>query len=281
MLKPKLLLGLCAVLALGVWAGPAAADPTAGPAICSSAGTAISGHYWNLRLSGNNYVAAGTSLTVRGDLVIRRNACLDAYSTGTVTVGRNVFVGPNAILGLGCAPGVDFLPVPCGTTTTDDTVGGNLFAFAPQTMYLTADTIGGNLISLGGGPGAPPAPFVNFPIKQMTIDGNAIIKGWDGGWFGFIGNTVDGSVVVANNTMSDPDANEVVTNTVDRNLICYGNDPAVQFGDSGGAPNVVSGFAFGECGFNVVLPNVDSSSGLPQPISVRPPSPPSHKHKPW
>ena len=271
MLKPKLLLGLCAMLALAVWAAPAAADPTSGPPICSSHGTAFSGNYRNLTLTGNNYVAAGTTLTVWGNLEIAPGACLDAYSTGTVTVGGNLLVGKNAILGLGCAPEVDFEAVPCGSTTTDDTIGGNLFALDPYTMYLTADTINGNLVSVGGGPGAPPAPFVNFPIKDMIIHGDALISGWNGGWFGFLRNVVNGNVVVTNNLASDPDSDEVVTNTVHSNLICYGNSPAVQFGDSGGSPNEVSGFAFGECGFNMMLPDENFDGGGLQPISVMAP----------
>ena len=267
MMKPKLLLGLCAILALGVWAAPAAADPTSGPPICSSAGTARAGLYPNLTLTGNNYVKAGTTLTVWGNLDLAPGACLDAYSTGTVKVGSNLQVGKDAILGLGCAPEVDFEAKPCGSTTTNDTIGGNLLALDPYTMYLTADTINGNLISVGGGPG--PAPFVNFPIKDMVIHGDALISGWNGGWFGFLRNTVSGNVVVTNNHASDPDANEVVTNTIRRNLLCYGNSPAVQFGDSGGSPNKVSGFAFGECGFNVILPDENYDGGKPQPISVR------------
>jgi len=267
--KPKLLLGFCVMLALAVSAASAAADPMTGPKICSSAGTARSGYYGNLTLAGNNYVAAGATLTVWGNLVIAPGACLDAFSTGTVKVGRNVLVGRNAILGLGCAPDVDFESAPCGSTTTDDTIGGNLLALNAYTMYLTADTINGSLVSVGGGPGAPPAPFVNFPIKDMLIHGDALISGWNGGWFGFLRNVVNGSVAVTNNLASDPDADEVVTNTVHQSLICYGNSPAVQFGDSGGSPNKVGAFAVGECGFNVMLPDVNYDGGGPQAISVK------------
>jgi hypothetical protein len=268
MMKPKLLLGLCAVLALAASAAPAAAEPGGpghGPEICASAGTPLSGNYGNLALTGNNYVAAGATLNVWGNLVIAPGACLDGFSTATVHVGGNVLVGRNAILGLGCATGVDFEFAPCEDTTTDDTIGGSLLAFDPYTMYLTADAINGSLVSLGGGPGAPPAPFVNFPIKQMTIHGNALISGWEGGWFGFLRNVVNGSVIVSSIHASDPDSTEVVTNTVHGNLICNDNSPAVQFGDSLGSPNEVGGFALGECGFNV------HPGGGPQPISVKAP----------
>jgi hypothetical protein len=45
----------------------------------------------------------------------------------------------------------------------------------------------------------------------------------------------------------DTDSNEVVTNTINGNLICQGNSPAVQFGDSGGLPNTVGGHKLGQC----------------------------------
>ncbi len=268
----SVLLCLCAMLALAVSTAPASADPTSGPSICSHAGTRISGTYYrSLTLTGNNYVAAGTNLTVRGNLTIAPGGCLDAYSTGTVEVGRNVLVGENAILGLGCAPGVDFLPLPCGSTTTDDTIGGSLLAFDPNTMYLTADTIRGSLFSFGGGPGVTSNPYVNFPIKDNIIHGNAVIDGWNGTWFGFLRNAVQGSVMVAKIHTADPDSTEVVTNTVRGNLSCYRNTPAVQFGDSGGSANKVDGFAFGECGFNVMSPDINYDGGGPQPISVMAP----------
>jgi hypothetical protein len=34
-------------------------------------------------------------------------------------------------------------------------------------------------------------------------------------------------------------------------MTCLKNDPAVQYGDSGAAPNLVGGLGIGECGFNV------------------------------
>ena len=43
------------------------------------------------------------------------------------------------------------------------------------------------------------------------------------------------------------DANEVVTNGVKHNLVCTGNSPKVQVGDSTGGPNVVGGKALGQC----------------------------------
>ena len=61
--------------------------------------------------------------------------------------------------------------------------------------------------------------------------------------------------------MGDPDAMEVMSNAVGRNLSCFANLPAVQFGDGGGAPNVVGGFGLGECAFNVTPLNPAAEAG--------------------
>jgi hypothetical protein len=54
-------------------------------------------------------------------------------------------------------------------------------------------------------------------------------------------------VLIAQNVMADPDANEIVTNVIGGNLACVHNNPAAQEGDSQGAPNVVAGRKLGEC----------------------------------
>jgi hypothetical protein len=256
MTKLKFPLGLCMMVALAVWVPPATADPTAGPPICpgpASGVVPVTGSYGNLTITGNRYVASGTTLTVRRNLTIAPGACLDAFTLGTVAVGGNVHVDRGAILGLGCTPGSLGPPLdqpPCNGQTTNDTVGGNIVASQPLTMYLDGDTIHGNVISNGGGPGLIPNPFVfvTFPIKDNTIGGNLIFQGWQGGWAGAIRDTVGGNLIFSRNmSVLDPDANEVVTNTISGNLICQGNSPAVQVGDSGGSPNNVGGRKIGQC----------------------------------
>jgi len=158
-----------------------------------------------------------------------------------------VLVGKRAILALGCSPGSIGPGLPCEEKTTSDTVGRNIVADQPLTMYLDGDTIHGNVISIGGGPGVTSSPYVNFPIKENVINGNLFIAGWQGTWFGVLRNTVQGNVIVANNAMADPDATEIVTNTIFGNLICLRNSPAPQFGDSGGMPNTVYGHKIGQC----------------------------------
>ena len=75
MIRARILLGLCAVLAAVVVAPSAAsADPFEGPPICSSAGTALSGSYGNLTVTGNAYVAKGTTLNVWGNLTLAKGS---------------------------------------------------------------------------------------------------------------------------------------------------------------------------------------------------------------
>ena len=244
---------------VGVGAGTAAADPLATP-ICSSAGTALSGDYHNLTIIGNAYVAGGTTLNVSGNLTIAPSGCLDAFSLGTVHVSHNVLVQRAATLALGCAPGSNGPPpiAPCFFTVTDDTVGGNIIADQPLTMYLTAVTVGGNVVSNGGGFSTP---GLSFPVKDMNIGGNLVLQGWHGGegaWIGALRNHVSGNVIVSNNVGFRPgpdgtnDSTEVLGNTVGRNLICHNNTPAAQYGDAfgeapGNGPNVVGHKAIGEC----------------------------------
>ena len=128
------------------------------------------------------------------------------------------------------------------TRTTNDTVGGNIIANQPLTMYLTAVTVRGSVVSNGGGPGPTLNPYINFPVKENKIGGNLIMQGWQGAWLGALRNTVGGNLIVQKNvgvTHGDggaPDSTEIVDNTVGGNLICHGNSPAAQVGDSGGRP---------------------------------------------
>jgi hypothetical protein len=83
------------------------------------------------------------------------------------------------------------------------------------------------------------------------------MQGCQGAWIVAIRNTVNGSVTVANNAATRVDADsgpndvfdstEVAANKISGNLICFGNTPPAQIGDSGGAPNIVSGHKIGEC----------------------------------
>jgi hypothetical protein len=247
--KVRLLLGAAVTLVCAVFAANVGANPFVGPPICSSAGTAVSGHFGNLTISGNAYVPENATLTVRGNLTIAPHACLDQFSVSTVRVRENVLVGEGATLALGCTPGSIGPVPPCNNTTTNDTIDGSILADRPLTMYLDGDTIHGDVRSHGGGPGLSDRVFLNFPIKDNTIGGNLVVEGWQGGWAGAIRNTVGGNLEWSHNMSSlDPDSNEVMTNTISGNLSCFANSPAAQVNPAdGGQPNTVTGNKIGQC----------------------------------
>jgi hypothetical protein len=249
MTKLRLLFVLCAVgvlATLGSTASAAAPD-----SFTCSGGTIPAGTYSSLTVTGTCLFGPGT-LTVNGNLTVRPGAILNdhvASSFGvTVHVGGNVLVGKGGVVGLG-----NYNPVPPHVSAVVD---GNVIANEPQTLYLGGMTIHGNLISTGGsGPGR------NFPIKDDQIDGNVILQGWSGLWFGLIRTHVGGNVHIARMSGTQTglpgtefegilDSTEVVSNTIGGNLICQRNSPAAQVGDAaedGGGPNTVGGHKLGEC----------------------------------
>jgi hypothetical protein len=247
-MKLRLLLGLCVLLVLGV-VGSSAVAAAPGAGTCSG-GSIPAGTYNGFTVTGNCMFAGGT-VTINGNLIVAPGALLNDHAASpptTVHVTGNVIVGKGAVLGLG-----DYDPTPPHDSAIVD---GNIIANQPLTLYLGGMTVHGNVISNGGGD-----PVRNFPIKDDTIDGNLIVQGWSGLWFGVIRTTVGGNVIVAHTAGTQTgipgtefegilDSTEVVSNTIGGNLICLGNTPAAQIGDAvedGGGPNTVGGRKIGEC----------------------------------
>jgi hypothetical protein len=167
-------------------------------------------------------------------------------------------VGSGGTLILGCSPSFG-----CANTTSN-TIGGDVRAFQPLGLLFHSNTVRGDISVRGGGGGvscAPQGVFALFgsPVfttfEDTTLGGDYSVSGYRSCWLGFFRNNVRGDVRITNNTLADPDANEVATNTIRGDLICRGNSPAAQIGDSGGAPNVVKGDAVGECA-SLVTPRI-------------------------
>jgi hypothetical protein len=208
-------------------------------------------------------------VTINGDLTLADGTVLVGFGPA-IHVAGNVKVGKGAVFSMGYNR-------PDGVLGPD-VVDGNIVANKPLSVYLGNSTVHGNVVSNGGGTAAR---FFNFPIKDNRIDGNLVIHGWTGGWWGVIANSIGGNVDVANNRSVVVPANEaecegtfpagcaaapgvdtdssevqsrIVPGVVDNpqhisgNLICHGNTPAAQVnaGD-GGAANVVDGNKIGEC----------------------------------
>lgn len=248
------------------------------------------GTYSSLDVTGYCAVNAG-QVTITGDVTIEPGAALvaayanNSVGSGTsgITVGGNINVGSgDAALILGCEASA----FPCAddpnqgspTLNSSDTVNGSILAPDSLGVIVHNSTIGADVVQTGGGGGAAcpfPGPgifgFLGSPTysdyEDNTVAGNMRITGLASCWFGAIRNTIGGSFTYTNNTFNDPDASENLTNTIAGNMLCTGNSPVSQYGDSGGSPNTVSGFATGECAFSVTQPDMANGGAL-TPIAV-------------
>lgn len=238
-------------------------------------------------------VVNGGAAVIKGDLILAPGSALnatfalnDVAGTGTssLTVKGDVKVGRGALLAMGCEPNFS----PCtddpnagtgGTLTGQNKVFGSVRAFQAVGVLLHASTIKGSVSVLGGGGVEscnPPFPGVFADLgsppftdaEDNSIGGNLTMAGLHSCWLGALRNSVRGSVLVAGNSMADPDAMEILANLVRGSIACFKNSPAVQYGDSAGSPNQVKRHAFGECGFNVRQPN-PAPNGPLSPISVK------------
>ncbi len=249
-------------------------------------------------VTGVCFVNSGPT-TIDGDLIIAPGGALNATfalndqpggsGASSLTVKGDVQVLQNGLLFLGCEPNFSACSDDPdagggGTLTGQNHVYGNLVAARALGVIVHASTIDGNVVQLGGGGGVacdPPFPGLFDALgspafsdyEDNSIRGDLTVLGVHSCWFGALRNNVGRSLLTFGNTMADPDAGEILQNTVHWAIACFANSPATQFGDSGAAPNVVGGFALGECGFDVYspdpnYPNGDGTGG-PQPISIR------------
>jgi hypothetical protein len=207
------LLGVAALVAAAIVAGPGVAG--------AAAGTTCNGE-----------LAPGTYQRV---VVPADGVC---FSGGPVTIRAGLFVQQGATLVLGSEEN------PVHTAT----ISGGVHSSNAMSVQIHFSTINGGVDVLGGsGPFGGPFDVTWNTIEDSVINGGYNETGYDGFWNGFIRNTVNGSVNFNRNTVADPDGNEVVTNTIHGNLNCADNDPAPQVGDSEGSPNLVTGRETGQC----------------------------------
>jgi hypothetical protein len=159
-------------------------------------------------------------------------------SEGPVTIRGGLLIEPGATFVLGSEEN----PVDTGT------ISGGVHATDPASVQIHFTTINGGVDVHGGsGPFGGPFDITWNAIEDNRINGGATVEGYNGFWFGFIRNRVNGTVNLNNNVLLDPDANEFVTNRIHGSLNCAGNSPAPQIGDSEGSPNQVTGRKTGQC----------------------------------
>ncbi len=237
-------------LTLAGQAGIASAT-TPGPTTCGTAmGPPASlppGTYTTVTVAGICTVDGGQVVT-SGDVTVQPGALLlaafatdGASGTSGITVGGNLNVGSGAALILGC----ENPAFTCLRSTADlnspDSVAGSIVAPSALAVIVHDSTIGHDIVETGGGGGfncdnndlleGNPA-YSDY--EDNTIAGNLRVSGVTSCWFGAIRNKIGGSATFANSTFVDPDASENLTNQIAGNLLCSGNSPVVQYGDSGG-----------------------------------------------
>lgn len=160
------------------------------------------------------------------------------FSDGPVTIRSGLFVeaGATFVLGSEEAPG------------DNGTISGGVHATNAASVQIHFVTINGGIDLRGGsGPFGGPFEITWNAIEDNQINGAVTVVGYNGFWFGFIRNSVNGSVRLNDNVLVEEDGNEYVTNTIHGSLSCFGNSPAPQIGDSEGSPNQVTGAKTGQC----------------------------------
>jgi hypothetical protein len=251
----------------------------------------LSGNYWSTTVIQGSCVVNGGAAVVHGNLIVTPGSNLvaafannDVAGTGTssLKVTGDVRIGTGATAILGCEPGfftcVDDPNQNTPTLSSADVVRGDIHGKGALGPLLHNSKVGGSVALRGGGGGVtctptPGSAFASFgspdysDLEDNSIRGDISVKGLQSCWFGALRNKVHGDVRVVHNTVPDPDAMEVVTNAIRGDLACYANIPAIQFGDSAGSPNVVGGWASGQCGLNVLIPKPEPS-GPPTPVSI-------------
>jgi hypothetical protein len=196
------------------------------------------GTYSSITVTGICVIPFGT-VNVQHDLTIKSGATLIAnFPAGpggqppegdaTLKVKGNVLVGKGATLILGCAPSFG-----C-TMTTTDRIGGNLIGDRPLGMLLHGDTIAGDVSIRGGGgqdydcspQGAVFSLFqspVYTTLEDSSVGGDVSISGYQSCWLGLARTRVHGDVSFVKNALGDPDAIEILSNTIRGDLSCRGN----------------------------------------------------------
>jgi len=244
----------------------------------------LAGLYWDVVVRGVCFVNHGPAIIRHDAIVTDHSSLIAAFGRwhSRVFVGHNVLVLRRGTLLLGCEPKA----FPCfddphpkkPRLTSHDVIGGSLVAIGALGVVVHVTRIGGNVVQLGGGGGLtckPMGVFAAFhsPVystyEDNWIGGSIWVKRVRSCWLGVIRNWIGGSATVSHDKMADPDAMEVVSNVVHKDLTCWRNRPRVQFGDSHGTPNLVGLHAFFECGFHVILPNPSGQHVHFSHISVR------------
>ncbi|HLX20341.1 MAG TPA: hypothetical protein VKR23_09320 [Gaiellaceae bacterium] len=273
-----------AAFMVAMGAAPAGADPTT---VCSGTlqapGTLVGTISGNVTISGACAVDAGRAV-VTGDLEVSRGSTLVAAfgsHDSNLTVGGNFIVDDGATAVIGCNP----VSSPCvddnpehPILTSSDSIKGNFTATGALGVIVHNTAIVGSVFQQGGGGGftcnSSPGVFTLFqsPVfstfEDGSVGGSVIVSGVSSCWMGMARMHVGGNVFYSHNRLADPDAIEIVLNTIQGNLSCQSNSMTWDSGDltnnlypRAPQPNTVVGTRSGQC----VLASPAVQGGPPGP----------------
>ena len=268
--------GVLGLVALAL-AGTAGAAP---PSTCSgtfASPGSLSGTYSNVVVNGACGVTGTTTIT--GNLFVSDGSTLAAVFAGAnLTVQGDVHVQSGGTLLAGCNPfGFTCIDNPDGFSSTH--IMGNLIETQPLGVVLHGVSIGGNVVQAGGGPGVtcePSGVFLLFgePVFSVYdgthIDGSITVADYNACWLGIAHSHIGGSVTLLNNQLADPDAIEVIDDTIGSNIVCRQNsmvwdsfDITEDLYPRGWAPDTVGGNRVGQC---VTAPPLTPGGSSPGPF---------------
>ena len=217
----------------------------------------------------------GKRTIVRGSVRLERGSALLAFKD--LIVRRNVKVRRGATLIAGQDPDQSGAQAPRSVFH----VHGNLLARGALGVVLHEGVIDGNVRQVGGGGGVTCQPLGIFkqfgsPVfsvyEGMKLGGNLKVARLRSCWFGITHNKhIRGSVRVVRNRLADPDAIEILDNTIRGDLVCRKNSMAWDSADTVEGqlyprqwePNTVNGKRKGQC---VVAPPLTQGGNSPGPF---------------
>lgn len=282
--RPTRILGAAAVavVALTMTATPAGAAP---PQTCTgdleSPGVLAPSYAGNLMISGVCAALAGTTVVNGNVTVLPGSTLAAAFGSGKLVVNGNVVVQKDGTLILGCNTSsftcIDEPNNEEPTLSSHPTVFGNVIANQPLSVIVHSATIGGNVSQSGGGGGVTCDQFspLGFPYysdyEDNAIGGNLVVSGLDSCWLGMARDTIGGNLLVLGNQLADPDAIEILSNTISGNLVCQRNSMVWDSADlsetglypRGYEPNTVNGQRVGQC---VTAPAITPGGSSPGPF---------------
>jgi hypothetical protein len=184
-------------------------------------------------------------------------------SPTSIEVKGNIDVDSGGVLAFGCAP----VFAPCSDDASlglDSSVGGSVITSNAFSVSVDASTVGGRVTDTGGGGGTSCSAQNASSFKYDVIGGGLTVTGLRTCHLSLFLNDVGGSIDLSGNRLADAGGDDVVQNVVRGSISCTSNEPAAQFGQTAGSPNIVTGSAGGQCGFGVRMPD---GGGL-EPMSI-------------